>query len=160
MGLFWSSPLPEEMAAAPGSASIPPWAEAFSKHGTVKRKQTNEGFIDFPPLDSQAPAPLLPHITIVVLSTVTLWDPNPFVCPWMQHQKTANSVIFCQQLWKHSTFCNPIKIVLNTSTRCGGLLSMYYSPWVVWLKEASDTPSEEILRWAFITPWTSNISHS
>lgn len=110
------------MAAAPGPASIPLWAESFSKHRTVKRKQTNEGFIDFPPLDSQAPAPLLLHITIVVFYTVTVWDPNPSVCPWMQHEKTANSVIFCQQLWKHPTFSNPIKIVLNTSTRCGGFV--------------------------------------
>lgn len=63
--------------------------------------------------------PLL-HITIVVLSTVMLGVPNPLVCPWMQHEKTANSVIFCQQLWKHPTIRNPIKIVLSTSTRHGG----------------------------------------
>lgn len=114
MGLFWSSQLPEEMAAAPGSASNPLWAEAFSKHRTIKRKQTNERFIDFPPLDSQGPAPLRPYITIV--------DPNPFVRPWMQHKKTANLVILCQELWKHPTFSNPIKIVLSTSTRCGGFV--------------------------------------
>lgn len=69
-GYFGALVSPEEMTAAPGPASIPLWAEVFSKHRTVKCKQTNEGFIDFPPLDSQAPAPLLPHIIIHILPTV------------------------------------------------------------------------------------------
>lgn len=137
-------------------------AEAVSKHNLVKGKQTNEGFIFFPPLDSNVPAPLLCCISIVLVQCKIIIY---FFCVSLKVCKFLST-----SLKSSPTVRYPIKTVqpdlieglsLSTATKSTTwgvvkhlLLAVGGLPY-----RDSKIPLDDILYVGFITLWASNTSH-